>query len=188
MAGHEGRHFLFNSSTGQVTTNSPGVPANLIDPISGPLGTLEYDHNDGISITGGFVYRGSAIPQLYGKYIFGDLAFTGSPTRVDGRLFYADLSTGEIKYLLSPQFDTDTLPDNTIIPVFPNNLTVHGFGQDGNGELYVMATNTPSNGTGGIVYMLTAPVPEPPTGMLAIGMVLGTFFSMTRKGRRKSSQ
>jgi hypothetical protein len=31
---------------------------------------------------------------------------------------------------------------------------VHGFGQDGNGELYAMATSTPANGNGGVVYKL----------------------------------
>ena len=62
--------------------------------ISGPMGILEYDHNNGISITGGFVYRGTAIPQLYGKFIFGDLALVANPVRVNGRLFYADLQTG----------------------------------------------------------------------------------------------
>src|SRR5206468_11107784 len=36
----------------------------------------------------------------------------------------------------------------------PNGLTVHGFGEDGNGELYALVTNTPANGTGGIVYRL----------------------------------
>ena len=57
----------------------------MIDPISGPLGTLEYDHGDGISITGGFVYRGSDIPELYGKFVFGDLALRIAQT-VTGRL------------------------------------------------------------------------------------------------------
>jgi glucose/arabinose dehydrogenase len=32
----------------------------------------EYDHSEGCSITGGFVYRGSRIPALYGAYVFGD--------------------------------------------------------------------------------------------------------------------
>lgn len=165
--------FLFNRTTGPdgaagtIGANSPGSPDGLIDPISGALGTLEYDHGDGISITGGFVYRGAAMSQLNGKYIFGDLALRGRPVRADGRLFYADLVTGEIKEFLLPQFATGQLP---------SGLTVHGFGEDAYGELYALVTNTPANGSGGIVYMLTA-VPEPATwaslglGLLAIGWV-----------------
>jgi glucose/arabinose dehydrogenase len=31
-----------------------------------------YSHSEGISITGGFVYRGTKVPSLRGRYIFGD--------------------------------------------------------------------------------------------------------------------
>ncbi len=148
--------FLFDRTTGQVGARAPGAPAGLIDPITGTLGTLQYDHGDGISITGGFVYRGSAISQLYGKYVFGDLALRNAPPRVDGRLFYADLDTGQIFEFLLPDFDNGLLP---------NGLTVHGFGEDAAGELYALVTNTPSNGSGGIVYRIT-PVPEPATWLL----------------------
>jgi glucose/arabinose dehydrogenase len=41
-------------------------PDGLIDPV------LEYDHDEGESITGGFVYRGTAIPELLGRYVFAD--------------------------------------------------------------------------------------------------------------------
>ncbi|MEZ6097879.1 MAG: PQQ-dependent sugar dehydrogenase [Pirellulaceae bacterium] len=145
---------------GTVGDRSPGTPAGLIDPISGPLGTLQYDHGDGISITGGFVYRGSAIPELEGKYVFGDLALQNLPPRVDGRLFYADLTSGEIKEFQLPQFANGRLPDG---------LTVHGFGQDGHGELYAMVTNTPADGNGGIIYQLVA-VPEPSSWFLFAGL------------------
>ncbi len=51
---------------GIVTTNPPNLPQL------------------GLSVTGGFVYRGSAIPALVGKYVFGDYGSTaGAP---DGRV------------------------------------------------------------------------------------------------------
>jgi plastocyanin/glucose/arabinose dehydrogenase len=150
--------FLFNMTNGPAGAagtigtppgnRSPGLPAGLIDPISGPQGTLEYDHNEGISITGGFVYRGSAIPELYGKYIFGDLALKTAPVRADGRLFYADLQAGTINTFPLPQFGGTA--------VLPNGVTVHGFAQDGDNELYALVTNTSANGNGGIVYKLVA--------------------------------
>ncbi len=144
--------FLFNRTNGTIGTppgnRSPGIPAGLIDPLSGISGTLEYDHNDGISITGGFVYRGTAIPELYGKYVFGDLALRTTPVRVDGRLFYADLQTGLIKTFPLYQFGGSA--------ILPNGLTVHGFGEDTDGELYALVTNTSANGTGGIVYKFVA--------------------------------
>ena len=171
--------FLFNRTNpgaGTVGARSPGDPAGLIDPISGPLGTLEYDHGDGISIVGGFVYRGSAIPELEGKYVFGDLALKNLPPRVDGRLFYADLQTGEIREFQLPQFANGVLP---------NQLTVHGFGEDANGELYAMVTNTPANGLGGLVYKLTA-VPEPATiTLLTLG---GLAILRHRTGRHRRSR
>ncbi len=150
--------FLFNQTNGPAGVagtigtppgnRSPGLPSGLIDPITGTMGTLEYDHNEGISITGGFVYRGSAIPELYGKYIFGDLALQASPVRANGRLFYADLATGLIKAFPLFQFGGSA--------ILPNGLTVHGFGQDADGEIYALVTNTSANGNGGIAYKLAA--------------------------------
>jgi glucose/arabinose dehydrogenase len=163
--------FPFNRSNGTVGANSPGSPPGLIDPISGPQGTLEYDHSDGISITGGFVYRGTGIPELVGKYVFGDLALHGSPVRADGRLFYADLTSGLINEFLLPQFASGILP---------NGLTVHGFGQDASGELYAMTTNTPSNGTGGVVYKLVE-TPEPTTLVLAALASIGLIALPRRR-------
>jgi glucose/arabinose dehydrogenase len=41
-------------------------PAGLVQPV------YEYRHDEGCSITGGFVYRGDAIPELRGHYFFSD--------------------------------------------------------------------------------------------------------------------
>jgi uncharacterized repeat protein (TIGR03806 family) len=60
----EGRHCYPDTASCDTT--------GLIAPV------FDYSHDDGgCSITGGFVYRGSAIPALYGKYIYGDYCASG---------------------------------------------------------------------------------------------------------------
>jgi glucose/arabinose dehydrogenase len=116
--------FLFDQNgdgDGFVTERSRGEPEGLIDPIA------EYDHDEGLAAVGGFVYRGNAIPQLRGRYVFGDWA---------GRLLYLTRRGGVRRFLLEGQ---DAL-----------GLRVAGFGQDADGELYVLGntTGTPFGDTG----------------------------------------
>jgi len=145
--------FLFNrtgANAGTVGANSPGVPPGLIDPI------LEYDHNAGTAVIGGFVYHGSLIPQLDGKYVFGDLSNGSTFAPGNGRLFYADLTTDQIF-----EFNMDN----------PLGLWLKGFGEDSNGEIYVLASgNLGPAGTTGVVLEL---VPEPAsTGVLGAAALL----------------
>ena len=44
----------------------PCADPGYTDPI------FQYDHGQGCSITGGFVYRGTALPYMYGRYVFSD--------------------------------------------------------------------------------------------------------------------
>lgn len=111
--------FRFDPDTGNVHDGVDGLPESLIDPVA------QYDHDEGISITGGFVYRGNAIAELRGKYVFGD--FSSSFFDADGRLLYADLDTGLIQELI---LGTD---------MRELGLYVKAFGQDAAGELYVLA-------------------------------------------------
>lgn len=96
----EGAH-CFEPPSGCSTAN--------VDPIT------EYSHDLGSSITGGYVYRGSAIPDLAGFYLFGDFG--------SGRIWAvaADAQQG-----VAPDELVDT------------NLGIASFAEDNNGELYIV--------------------------------------------------
>ena len=100
----EGAH-CFNAATCNMT--------NLTLPV------LEYDHGQGCSITGGFVYRGAAIPELSGHYL------------------YSDYCTG---FLRSFRFSGGQAIDqrNWTIGNIGNILS---FGVDAAGEMYMLSAN-----------------------------------------------
>jgi glucose/arabinose dehydrogenase len=103
---------------------SPGAPAGLIDPVA------EYDHDEGVAVVGGFVYRGQANPALRGRYVFGD--YSHRPKSGNGRVMYLD-----------PDFNPDPKDATPRVLNLVNgkiNVFVHGFGEDAAGELYVLAS------------------------------------------------
>lgn len=127
--------FRFNPETGSVTNDLSGLPEELIDPVA------QYDHDEGISAIGGFIYRGSAIPELFGKYVFGD--FSNGFSIPAGRLFYADLDTGQIHEFVIGIDDREL------------GLYIKGFGQDLDGEIYLLvSSNLGPYGTGGKVLKI----------------------------------
>ena len=47
------------------------MPTSALDnPLVLPI--LEYSHSFGCAVTGGYRYRGSRFPDLYGHYVYGD--------------------------------------------------------------------------------------------------------------------
>ncbi len=76
---------------------------------------VEYDHDEGCSITGGYVYRGSAIPEL------------------DGHYFYSDFCSG---FLRSYEFESGDHDWTDMTGITPQ---VSGFGVGGDGEMYVVS-------------------------------------------------
>jgi len=158
--------FKFDHTTGEITDDLTGLPPGLIDPVA------QYDHDEGLSIIGGFMYRGSAIPELQGRYVFGD--FSGDFFDPTGRLFSADLATGVIEELVLGTDDREL------------GLFVKGFGQDADGELYLLAgTNLGPFGSLGQVYKIV-PVPEPSGGALMIAGVLILGGAVGRRNRRRA--
>ena len=102
----------------------------LIDPVA------EYDHDEGIAIVGGFVYRGSNIPGLRGRYIFGD--FSRSFLNNDGRLF----ALNKKNIVKRNRVKTSKIRELSIADQAGLGLSLLGFGQDAWGEIYILANTT----------------------------------------------
>lgn len=88
-------------------------PKSWINPIA------EYPHPEGISVTGGFVYRGKKIPALQGKYVFADWM---------GPVWTLTDTNRE-------QWDREKLS----ISQAAGYWQVYSFGEDQSGELYILA-------------------------------------------------
>jgi len=88
--------------------------ANYIKTLIG----WEQNNAKGCSVTGGYVYRGSSIPELIGKYFFGDYC--------TGKVWSFQVSEG--RALDYTQWD---------IKGIKKDLYLSSFGEDGNGELYI---------------------------------------------------
>lgn len=111
----EGAH-CFEPSTGCSTNN--------VDPIT------EYGHVGGnISVTGGFVYRGAAIPNLQGFYVFGDFG--------SGRIWGVPATSVQ-----------GTAPDE----LDDTTLSISSFAEGADGELYAL-----NYGAGEIYQIVGAP-------------------------------
>lgn len=104
----------------------PSIVSGLTNPV------LEYDHQDGADVIDWFVYRGTLLPELYGKYVFADHQGprdTAEPIPNVARIFYGDLTTGNIF-----QFNVSGL--GSALPT-----RIFSIGQDSFGELYVLELN-----------------------------------------------
>ena len=98
----------------------------------------QYDHDQGNAVSGGFVYAGTDIPQLQGKYLFGDIP--------RGKLFFAEVDAMELDQqapvyemkvsLDGQETDLETITDSRRVDL--------RFGTDRAGDIYVF---TKSNAT-----------------------------------------
>ncbi len=93
------------------------------------LPAFEYGHDQGCSISGGYVYRGSAIPALQGLYFFGDYC--------QGWVRSIRYTGGEATEL-------------TDWPTLKPGGSVLSFGEDAAGELYVLSSS------GGVFKLIPA--------------------------------
>ncbi|MBA4029406.1 MAG: glucose sorbosone dehydrogenase [Planctomyces sp.] len=112
--------------------NSGATKQGLIDPV------FEYNHDIGKSITGGFVYRGSKVPELQGKYVYADY--------VSGKLWALDYDAKAKKVVGNHPIRSEQLP-------------VVSFGEDEQGEVYF--TTVSGSGKGIYTFVSDASASKP---------------------------
>jgi len=123
----KGINYGWNIMEGAICT--PGVDPNC-NKTGLTLPVLDYDQSNGnCSVTGGYVYRGSAIPGIQGTY------------------FYADYCAGWVKsFVYRNGAATDHKEWKSLSP--GGNIT--SFGEDGQGELYILTSQ------GGVYRIIAA--------------------------------
>lgn len=133
-----GRNYGWRCTDGTFCTGLSGCTCNgptLTPPIH------EYNHTVGQSITGGYVYRGCAIPDLSGTY------------------FFADYQTSKIFSLRYNGTTVTDLVDRTVELDPPGTLSIlniSSFGQDAYGEIYLCDYN------GGEIFKIIPRTPAAP--------------------------
>ncbi|MEM9409695.1 MAG: PQQ-dependent sugar dehydrogenase [Planctomycetota bacterium] len=115
--------FLINFDDGFDLTADSDDAFAISNGLTPPV--FEYDHQDGKSVTGGFVYRGNKIPALKGRYLFGDFA---GGDNLPPRLFAGNLDTG--------QFDELQIAMGSASLGQPVS-----FGEAEDGELFIVSSN-----------------------------------------------
>ena len=98
----------FEGTSSYNSTCGPNAASSL-PPVA------QYSHVVRQSITGGYVYRGAAMPALAGRYVFGDF--------VSGRIWH---------------IARDTPPTLSVTAGFDSGLSIASFGQGIDGELYIV--------------------------------------------------
>ncbi|MFN8375141.1 MAG: PQQ-dependent sugar dehydrogenase [Anaerolineae bacterium] len=104
-----GANYGWNVFEAAVRYSGAADPANLVLPVAA------YSHNQGCSVTGGFVYRGEALPDLQAAYLFGDWC-TG--------IIWASYRDTADNWQTQVFMDTE--------------YNISSFGEDENGELYLV--------------------------------------------------
>ena len=128
----EGTYLFDPMANPELVYPLPEQDSGYIYPVA------QYDHDEGNAISGGFVYAGSEVPVLKGKYIFGDIP--------RGKVFYAEADEMKLGqqapvYELSLEFEGQS---TDLVSMVQNRRVDLRFGQDAAGELYLF---TKANGT-----------------------------------------
>ncbi|PKL61080.1 MAG: plastocyanin, partial [Methanomicrobiales archaeon HGW-Methanomicrobiales-2] len=155
--------YCFDPNNTTAPPESCNTTGYLGEPLIGPI--FEGGRDLGIVVVGGNVYRGTAVPELEGKYVFG--YWSDSRTVGNGTLLAATPPEG----WAAPQSAANLTPEaNAMWEVQTVNITsgenetlgmfLRGFGEDAERDLYVLTNDVggPDNSTStGRVWRVAAP-------------------------------
>ena len=105
-----GRNYGWNIMEGSECFSRSGQTCDR-EGLEPPV--VEYGHDEGCSITGGYVYRGDLISRLHGKYVYGDFC--------SGKIWAFDPKTVEQEELIDTR------------------LRISSFAEDPDGEIYALS-------------------------------------------------
>jgi len=153
----EGTHCFDAAATTVAPASCPSVDPTTGEQLRDPV--IEFANGNrpgGLSLTviGGNVYRGTEVPSLAGWYIYGGA--TSSFAAPTGRLFAS----------LPQSSGLWTLHELLINGTDPLGYVVKGFGQDNQGEVYVLASKVlgPTGTTGTELKLTEAAQSQPQNG------------------------
>ncbi len=127
------------------------IPSTGCDQTGLILPIAEYPHSQGISVTGGYVYRGQRFSSLFGNYVFADW---------QGSMFYLERNVDNTwtmkNFIVDPDARREFLQNRS-------GQHITSFAEDENGEIYVLGDplNSSSAQRPGTIHLLTVPGDEP---------------------------
>ncbi len=131
LGGNYGWQYREGAAAFSLNTDTPPADAKLIDPV------FAYNHGEGLSITGGFVYSGKALPELSWAYVYGDFVLGKVwALKVDssGKVMSNDL------LFTSPQTPADNPKKKPAVLIKPTAFCADAAGEvlvlDWNGAIY----------------------------------------------------
>ncbi|MGA2912360.1 MAG: PQQ-dependent sugar dehydrogenase [Methanoregula sp.] len=142
----EGTHCFSPADDSKPPAGPCPITGTRGEPLIGPI--IETGHDVGNVVIGGYIYRGAAMPDLAGKYIFGE--WSSGFSSGDGTLLVSTPPDSYNIQLYPSVVDNITPSDNRMWTMqelrIANNpdgrihTFVRGFGEDENHELYVLTS------------------------------------------------
>ncbi len=138
----EGRHWFDPDNADQVVVEGPDsghLGERLIDPVIEYRNNRGREHGVGLVVIGGYLYRGAAIPELVGHFVFGDWSRFFDEAR--GVLMVAAPADADEPWAWRELRELES-------------GAIQGFGEDADGELYVLTNDSHGPRGSGRVYRI----------------------------------